>query len=470
MDEVIKYFDDLIPRAEGQSVILHEKGITQDIIHSILDTHRQDAWQLKALADNVFSGKPLIDQIGLIHGFIRRYIKYVIDPDGQQFIKSPARTWRDKQADCKGFSLFAGAILEALNVPFVYRFVSFDRHNPTPSHVYVVATDPAGTSYVLDACLAQPFQQQNFINKTDIMPTHISKLSGVKMLEGEVLINLERQRLALERDILGKNTVSGIGQTMSDQQFLAEIRSKNEAGVSVAPLARTSAQENFIVDLVNDLLPDASSLFLYLFIKNPATIQALPASIARKRNEAVALAQQILEATGMDDNVFLKIVRVSIMRQTGTTPEQLIYSILAGEGINGIGSILAAVTTLLPAAVKAGKAIGNAVKNLFGKKDTANPEAAAPSSKDGKAASNGAEAAKSAAAAGVFLKEAVTKLDSKTASPGQTTMLNIQQDPLPGVDPPAKGEKKDNTTLLLAGGGVLALLLMNSQSKSRRRR
>ena len=104
-----------------------------------------------------------------IWNFWKQNVKYVEDPDGYQFIKSPAYLYQTGEGDCKSYSVAIGSCLKQLGIPYAYRFITQEAANPY-HHVYVVAYTNKGT--VLIDCVIDYFNKENpYARKKDVSPT-----------------------------------------------------------------------------------------------------------------------------------------------------------------------------------------------------------------------------------------------------------------------------------------------------------
>lgn len=96
--------------------------------------------QVKKLALAKFSGKSLGTTIEGIHRFLFWHIQYKMDGVDQR-LKSPACAWATRRdgLDCKGFSIFASAILQNLGIKHYFKKVKQPFFEPELwSHVYVI--------------------------------------------------------------------------------------------------------------------------------------------------------------------------------------------------------------------------------------------------------------------------------------------------------------------------------------------
>lgn len=149
-----------------------ESGNTEDIIVVIMHADKESAKYTSAFAET-FDGST-IEICEDLYFFVQNNIEYKEDPAGVQLIKSPAQLYSDGVGDCKSFSLFIGSVLKNLNIPFVYRFVSFKPGDVT--HVYVVAYDDDGSEIYLDAVPPMNFNEEHpdIVRKIDKSPAGLT--------------------------------------------------------------------------------------------------------------------------------------------------------------------------------------------------------------------------------------------------------------------------------------------------------
>lgn len=98
---------------------------------------------------------------------LKQNVTYRADTAQEQLLKSPAALFHYKEGDCKSFSLFAGTVLRVMQIPYNYRLVSFDRGDPTPTHVYVVANPGTREQYIIDATLNKFNYEKPYTYKQD---------------------------------------------------------------------------------------------------------------------------------------------------------------------------------------------------------------------------------------------------------------------------------------------------------------
>lgn len=84
-----------------------------------------------------FRGKDDLETCRNIWNFLKTKIKYVADQE-YQIVRLPSALLKTKEGDCKSYSVFTSAILQCLGIPHHYMMTSYNKSNPTPSHIYVM--------------------------------------------------------------------------------------------------------------------------------------------------------------------------------------------------------------------------------------------------------------------------------------------------------------------------------------------
>jgi hypothetical protein len=157
------------------------RGYTKDIIREIEDTFNQRNGQAAAYAPD-FLGSSLEATLYNLWLFTRLHITYRQDPEGWQYVPTPARVWINKAADCKGMAIFIGSVLANLRIPFSFRFVEWEK-GKNFKHVYIVVPRPGGGEYVLDATMPRFNTYDPYVSKMDI-PTNIQRIEGRQRISG----------------------------------------------------------------------------------------------------------------------------------------------------------------------------------------------------------------------------------------------------------------------------------------------
>ena len=228
-----KKADRLIPVSSNTKRVLYNNGDTSDIITSIVHVVKKYPVDLCLFAYELHNKNPFITAEN-DWKFVKANIKYLLDPEGQQFIKRPASTWMHKYSDCKGFSIFLENLLRYQGIKCAFRFVSYS-DTPTYTHVYVIALIN-GRQVTLDCCLNSFNKEKQFTFKKDITMAEISEIGNAgeqntlllarhvklphgvdynEMTRGELELFLAKARLEAEKEAVIK--LKGENSTKSEK-------------------------------------------------------------------------------------------------------------------------------------------------------------------------------------------------------------------------------------------------------------
>lgn len=172
---------------QAKKILVKEDQHTGDIIREILQAHQEHGADYDRIAANFWKGS-VKKTAKFIFDFLKKNVRYSIEPDTRQSVKSPAAILATGQMynggnDCKHYSLFAAGILDALNrqghrIKFCYRFANYKLLSETPHHVFVVIKNRDGSETWIDPVLSSFDQKKSYINKIDkCMPLY--KISGI---------------------------------------------------------------------------------------------------------------------------------------------------------------------------------------------------------------------------------------------------------------------------------------------------
>lgn len=240
----------LVAPMTGQVRVTHQDGMTSQIIAEVLDVSAESAGQTARLAEALKGATPL-ESCQNVFRFVRKNVRYKLDPNGKQFIKSPAAVIGTGFCDCKGYATTINDLLRCLGIRCAFRFVSFTA-STSVTHVYTVAwPTPGGPLVVLDACLPRFNQQKPYTHHEDHM-TQISRVSGiapagsanpylsVSGLESpeEMSIKLMREGALIERDqavrVQGIGSVSAGEHQAAVNDYNAALRAMSSGPVAIA--------------------------------------------------------------------------------------------------------------------------------------------------------------------------------------------------------------------------------------------
>lgn len=167
-------------KADGKKILKKRFGKTNDIIDEVFKAFSDSYKQCIELNDELRCNSE-IATCRKIYDYAIKHVRYEEDPDGEQWVKTPARLIADGVGDCKSIAIFCASCLTCLGIPAMFRFVSFIPNSRNVSHVYVVTE----SGIIID-----PVEQMvnggdkfnyasNFYYKKDLKTTQIYRLSGV---------------------------------------------------------------------------------------------------------------------------------------------------------------------------------------------------------------------------------------------------------------------------------------------------
>ncbi|MFZ4056969.1 MAG: hypothetical protein ACOYKE_02470 [Ferruginibacter sp.] len=380
------------PRKTDDS-IRYPVGVTKDIIETVLYADKKGAWYTETFAPTL-KGKDVFETCKNIWAFVKSQIPYVVDPRGQQIIKSPGRLWAEKKGDCKSFSLFTASCLKNLGIGYGYRFASYDSHDSTPTHVYIFVPLKNGKEIIMDSVWEGPFNTQKLFSfKVDHLMTRISYLGAVRAIkpqahvpgelrlpkpideltEGELDLLLTKQRLEIEKmnsaavggpynwqidhydraigvidqalaNIDNPDYISGIGEHLIGKakakgkktgagKFLQKIGKGIKKGLKAVTKVVTAPLRLIAKGAMEIYLPKAAPAFLYLF----ADEKVLPDKMKAKRKKSEKFKNFIVKKIGMKEKHFMAIIRNKLTKNYRMSPEAYLAKAIPKVAIKGIG-------------------------------------------------------------------------------------------------------------------------------------
>lgn len=164
-------YNDLIPDSachsnfRGDGDTFHSMDLIQEFITDYSD-------QVSKLAP-LLKGKTVEKTVTNIYNFIYNHIQYKADGAAQE-IRSPQCTWhsRNRGADCKSFSVLAGALCKELGLPYSIRKIQQPGDSDgTYSHVYIIVHRNNKSHLVIDATKHEN-TESFYLKKHDISMKH----------------------------------------------------------------------------------------------------------------------------------------------------------------------------------------------------------------------------------------------------------------------------------------------------------
>jgi hypothetical protein len=189
-----------LPQYQGKEKILKDQQNTDDIINEILKGHNKYSSQYKNIS-SFFIGSTPKKTLNNIWEFLKKEVKYKVEPESKQTIKSPSAiiaTGRTTGSDCKNYSLFTAGILDNINkmgsqkIPFCFRFTGYKFFDTNPQHVFIVAYPGTDHEIWCDAVLNKFDYKKPYTIKIDKKPKNmLVGISGIgakpKTFAGKIL-------------------------------------------------------------------------------------------------------------------------------------------------------------------------------------------------------------------------------------------------------------------------------------------
>ena len=501
-----------IKQPNDTKTLRYKDGKTKDIQKVVLSVNAEPIRR----DTEGFSKQYKADKEGLreLWRFVKSNIRYKEDPDGYQFIKTPARLWRDGEGDCKSFTLFIVSVLQNLKIPYTIRFARYQSGPVT--HVYPIAHLPK-QDVILDAVWQSFDREKQYYGKPEDFKfgknmSEIYKLGsiGASISPEQLASDWTRATASIDRSVL-KNDVtqmtelqfynflgynaklSGVGNLRTNAAFTPPIIRFSDGGVSgigagkIVTKVKEAAKKvgaalkeawaKFTNWLFKGILEKASPFFLFTFLKKNVSPK-----IAAKLAQQNKLLNFIAKASGIDRAKLDASIRVGITKQFGKSPEAVLNAAAKSSvsGIEGIG-IVPAVAAAIPVILD----IIKKIVALFKPKAADVPTADAKSGSDLEELGKEAQATDTTQPAGesnnpsgkIVVKETPADPLSKNDSSGSSNSANNPDSEAEETDttqpsgkatsekseksekklekPTDKTDKKaDNTGLLVAGAAV----------------
>lgn len=172
--------EDLV--VNNETTLINPKGVTSDIVTAVVDCYTRNIDTVPPSLLRMVADCDNENTAYNIFVWVTDNIRYKKDPDGEQWIKTPARIIYDGCGDCKSMTILICSVLSLLGVKNKFRFVSYDG-TTNYSHVYTVAIID-GEEVPVDVVAwkqkgVEFGNEVKYTNKKDIMnTTRISELSG----------------------------------------------------------------------------------------------------------------------------------------------------------------------------------------------------------------------------------------------------------------------------------------------------
>jgi hypothetical protein len=169
---------------------------TGDIIKAIIDTHPKYKDDYNTLS-KYFKGTNELRSCEKIWNFLKKNIRYVIESEKNQIVRSPSAILKQGVSDCKCYALFAGGLCDALGMNFCYRFASYNQYIKDPGHVFVVVNPGTQNEIWIDPVLSYFNYKKPYYYKIDKKPKMaIYSISGIGATKAQRMARRTKRRAA----------------------------------------------------------------------------------------------------------------------------------------------------------------------------------------------------------------------------------------------------------------------------------
>jgi hypothetical protein len=185
---------------KGEKYLIKKNQNVEDIIEAIEKAHKDHRSEYKKIARK-FLGKSKRETAKNIWNFLKKNVPYKEEPEHRQTIKSPAAIlitgiYNTEKNDCKNYALFSAGILQGLNdlgynIPYSFRFASYNIFDKTPGHVFVVVDPGTKKEIWIDPVLKEfDLKKQYSYAKDKKMMYSISGVSVGAPKRGRVVLKI----------------------------------------------------------------------------------------------------------------------------------------------------------------------------------------------------------------------------------------------------------------------------------------
>ena len=143
----------------GRKVLVTTKQSTNDIIKELLQAHSENASEYDKICEQFWTGNEK-RTLRKIFDYCKKNIRYEVEPDELQTVKSPSAIIAQGKGDCKHYASFCNGLISAINRKYgtnmnnVYRFAGYNIGATEPQHVYcAVRLSDDKTTIILDPVL-----------------------------------------------------------------------------------------------------------------------------------------------------------------------------------------------------------------------------------------------------------------------------------------------------------------------------
>ena len=178
-----KEYDALFPKAKLTDSTVKRGATVGDTVKFIPQVVSKTRWQTKQLSE-LLRGDDTYSTCRNIWEFVYTHIRYHKDEDGHEQIRSPARTWHDRErgVDCDCYTVFISTLLSNLRIPHALRITKYSKDYF--QHIYPIVPTKGGNYITID-CVVNSFNYEEPYTEKKDTPMDLQFLEGLDDTENE---------------------------------------------------------------------------------------------------------------------------------------------------------------------------------------------------------------------------------------------------------------------------------------------
>ena len=172
-----KQYDHLIPKASGKTTIIKRDADVSNTVNFIPKVVWSTIDQTEKLAP-VVKGKTLYETCHNIWNFVYEHISYEKDAHGKEQVRSPRRTWADRErgVDCDCYTTFISSILFNMRIPHKLRITKYKKDYF--QHIYPIVPTENGKYITID-CVVHAFDYEETYSQKKDYNMDLEYLDGI---------------------------------------------------------------------------------------------------------------------------------------------------------------------------------------------------------------------------------------------------------------------------------------------------
>lgn len=233
-------YDKYFPKTIGTNPLLSKGADVYQTVDYVEQVVKQTLKHTEKLAPKL-KGSTLSETCRRIFNFCYNHIQYKLDKPGEEQLRTPARSWKDRKTgiDCDCFSIFVSSILHNLGIKHAYRICEINNKGYF-QHIYIVVPldqskeSISGNNYIT----IDPVLDQFNMEAPGITKTHDKMSIPVRVLNGA-----DEQFLG---EIDNQTTLSGVYGAFKHKMRTHLRAVRNAAAKSPKNLGSTQDQTAFL--------------------------------------------------------------------------------------------------------------------------------------------------------------------------------------------------------------------------------